>query len=178
DLGQNMVGVARVKLTGKKGQTIRIRFAEELYRFGDRKGRIYTDNFRKAKVTDTYTFARNGTVTYQPTFTQHGFRYIEISGVDTPPATNDVQGVVLGSDLPDIGDLRLSNPMLDQLVRNIRWGQRGNFLSIPTDTPARDERLGWTGDINVFAPTACRYCDTRAFLSAWMGDLRDAQKED
>jgi alpha-L-rhamnosidase len=178
DLGQNMVGVGRVKLTGKKGQAVRIRYAEELYRLGEKRGQLYTDNFRKAKVTDTFTFGHNGTATYQPTFTQHGFRYIEISGVDTPPATNDVQGVVFGSDLPDIGDLRLSNPMLDQLVRNIRWGQRGNFLSIPTDTPARDERLGWTGDISVFSPTACRYRDTRAFLSKWLDDLRDAQKPD
>ena len=108
DLGQNMVGVARVKLTGKTGQTIYIRYAEELYRLGDKRGQLYTENFRKAKVTDTYTFARNETVTYQPTFTQHGLRYIEISGVDAPPVTDDVQGVVLGSDLPDIGQLHLS----------------------------------------------------------------------
>ncbi len=178
DLGQNMVGVARVRLTGKKGQTIRIRYAEELYRLGERRGRLYTDNFRSAKVTDTYTFARDETVTYQPTFTQHGFRYIELTGLDTPAAVEDVHGVVLGSDLPNTGDLRLSNPMLDQLVRNIRWGQRGNFVSIPTDTPARDERLGWTGDISVFAPTASRYQDTRAFLSKWMDDVRDSQRAD
>jgi alpha-L-rhamnosidase len=176
DLGQNMVGVARFTFTGKKDQTVRIRYAEELNRLGERRGRLYTENFRTAKVTDTYTFARNETVTYQPTFTQHGFRYIEITGLETPPETNDVQGVVLASDLPNIGDLRLSHPMLDQLVRNIRWGQRGNFVSIPTDTPARDERLGWTGDINVFAPTAARYQDTRAFLSKWMDDMRDVQK--
>lgn len=178
DLGQNMVGVARIKLTGRKGQTVRIRHAEELYRLGERRGRLYTDNLRSAQATDTYTFARDETVTYQPIFTQHGFRYIEITGVDTSPAVTDVQGIVLGSDLPDIGDLRLSHPMLDQLVRNIRWGQRGNFLSIPTDTPARDERLGWTGDIAVFAPTASRFQDTRAFLSKWMDDMRDAQKAD
>ena len=178
DLGQNMVGVARVRITGRKGQTIRIRYAEELYRQGERRGRLYTDNFRTAKVTDTYTFARNETVTYQPDFTQHGFRYVELTGLDTPPEAKDVQGVVLGSDLPDTGDLHLSNPMLDQLVRNIRWGQRGNFLSIPTDTPARDERLGWTGDISVFAPTACRYQDARAFLSKWMDDMRDCQRAD
>ena len=178
DLGQNMVGVARVRLTGEKGLTIRIRYAEELYRQGEQRGRLYTDNFRSAKVTDTYTFARDETVTYQPTFTQHGFRYVEITGLETPPEAKDVQGVVLGSDLPCVGDLRLSHPMLDQLVRNIRWGQRGNFLSIPTDTPARDERLGWTGDISVFAPTACRYQDTRAFLSKWMDDMRDSQRAD
>jgi alpha-L-rhamnosidase len=178
DLGQNMVGVARVKLTGKKDQTVRLRYAEELHRLGERRGRLYTDNFRTAKVTDTYTFARDETVTYQPTFTSHGFRYVEITGLDAPPEAADVQGVVLGSDLPNTGDLRLSHPMLDQLVRNIRWGQRGNFLSIPTDTPARDERLGWTGDISVFAPTASHFQDTRAFLSKWMDDMRDAQKVD
>lgn len=178
DLGQNMVGVARVKLTGKAGQMVRLRYAEELNRQGEQHARLYTENFRSAKVTDTYTFAHNETVTYQPTFTQHGFRYIEITGVETPPETGDVQAVVLGSDLPNTGDLRLSQPMLDQLVRNIRWGQRGNFVSIPTDTPARDERLGWTGDISVFAPTASRFQDTRAFLSKWMDDLRDSQRVD
>ncbi|HEX6610852.1 MAG TPA: family 78 glycoside hydrolase catalytic domain, partial [Hyphomicrobiaceae bacterium] len=178
DVGQNMVGVARVRLNGKKGQTVRIRYAEELYRSGERRGRLYTENFRSAKVTDTYTFARDEVVTYQSTFTQHGFRYIEITGLDAPPESKDVHGVVLCSDLTDIGDLRLSHPMLDQLVRNIRWGQRGNFVSIPTDTPARDERLGWTGDISVFAPTASRYQDTRAFLSKWMDDVRDSQRTD
>lgn len=178
DLGQNMVGVARIRLTGKKGQTVRIRHAEELYRLGELRGRLYTDNLRTAKAIDAYTFARDETITYQPTFTQHGFRYVEITGLDSPPEAGDVQGVVLGSDLPDIGDLRFSHPMLDQLVRNIRWGQRGNFLSIPTDTPARDERLGWTGDIAVFASTASRFQDTRAFLSKWMDDMRDAQKAD
>lgn len=178
DIGQNMVGVARVRLSGHAGQTVRLRHAEEIYRRGDRQGQLYTDNLRSAAATDTYTFARDETVTYQPRFTQHGFRYIEITGVDDAPAVSDVQAVVLGSDLPDIGDLRLSHPMLDQLVRNIRWGQRGNFLSIPTDTPARDERLGWTGDINVFAPTASRLQDTRAFLSKWVDDMRDAQRAD
>lgn len=176
DLGQNMVGVPRVSLTGTNGQIITLRHGEELYRTGAQTGQLYTENLRTAKATDTYTFATNGTVTYQPKFTQHGFRYIEISGVTTPPATNDVQGVVLSSDLPDVGDLQTSSPLLNKLVSNIRWGQRGNFLSIPTDTPARDERLGWTGDINVFAPAAARYKDTRAFLTKWMSDVRDAQK--
>lgn len=177
DLGQNMVGVARVRMSGKKGQTVRLRYAEELYRQGDQRGRLYTANFRSAKVTDSYTFDRDGLVVYEPTFTQHGFRYIELSGLDTSPELEDVQGIVLGSDLRDIGNLHVSNPMLNQLVSNIRWGQRGNFLSVPTDTPARDERLGWTGDISVFAPTACRFQDTRAFLSKWMDDVCDSQKQ-
>lgn len=178
DFGQNMVGVARVVLTGARGRTVTLRHAEDLHRTGPRAGQIYTDNLRSARATDTYTFAADGTVTYQPTFTQHGFRYLQITGVATPPALGDVHGVVLGSDLPDTGDLHTGHPMLDKLVSNIRWGQRGNFLSIPTDTPARDERLGWTGDISVFAPAAARYQDTRAFLSKWMTDVRDAQKPD
>jgi alpha-L-rhamnosidase len=176
DLGQNMVGVGRIRLTGTNGQIITIRQGEELYRTGAQTGQLYTDNLRTAKATDIYAFATNGTVTYQPKFTQHGFRYIEISGVTTPPAATDVQGVVIGSNLPGDGDLQTSSPLLNKLVSNIRWGQRGNFLSIPTDTPARDERLGWTGDINVFAPAAARYQDTRAFLAKWMTDVRDAQK--
>ena len=143
---------------------------------GERRGRLYTESLRTAKATDTYTFARDETVVYQPTFTQHGFRYVEVTGTTLPPEAGDVAAVVLSSDLRNTGDLRLAHPMIDQLVRNIRWGQRGNFLSIPTDTPARDERLAWTGDFAVFATTASRYQDTRAFLSKWMDDLRDAQR--
>ena len=175
DLGQNMVGVPKVTLTGTAGQTITLRHGEEIYRTGSMMGQLYTENLRTAKATDSYTFAEDGTVTYQPTFTQHGFRYIEITGTDTPPALTEVHGVVLSSDLPDAGHLETSNTMLNQLVSNIRWGQRSNFLSIPTDTPARDERLGWTGDISVFAPAAARLKDTRAFLSKWMTDVRDVQ---
>ncbi|MDF9811724.1 alpha-L-rhamnosidase [Streptomyces sp. SPB162] len=171
DLGQNMVGVSRLTLTGSAGQTVKIRYAEVL----NKDGTLYTDNFRSAKVTDRYTFAQPGTVTYEPTFTQHGFRYIEITGVDEPPATSDVKGVVWGSDLPSTGTLKSSDSMLNQLVSNISWSQRGNFLSIPTDTPARDERLGWTGDISLFAPTANYLVDTRAFLSHWMADVRNSQ---
>ncbi|HEY8962770.1 MAG TPA: family 78 glycoside hydrolase catalytic domain [Luteolibacter sp.] len=176
DLGQNMVGVARIKLTGKAGETAVIRHAEEVYRTGVKVGRLYTDSLRTAKATDTYTFNADGVITYQPAFTQHGFRYIEVTGLATPPVLSEVEGIVLSSDLQDTGDLTTSNALLNQLVSNIRWGLRGNFLSIPTDTPARDERLGWTGDISVFAPAAARYKDTRAFLAKWMTDVRDSQK--
>lgn len=171
DLGQNMVGVSRLTLTGSSGRTAKIRYAEVL----NKDGTLYTDNFRSAKVTDRYVFADSGTVTYEPAFTQHGFRYIEITGVASPPALTDVQGVVWGSDLPSTGTLKTSDGMLDQLVSNISWSQRGNFLSIPTDTPARDERMGWTGDISLFTPTANYLVDTRAFLSHWMADVRNAQ---
>lgn len=174
DLGQNMVGVARMRLQGAAGTTVTIRYGEEL----NPDGTLYTANLRSAKVTDTYTFATTGTVTYTPTFTQHGFRYVEITGATAAPRLDDVTGVVWGSDLRHTGDLATSDAMLNQLVSNISWGQRGNFLSVPTDTPARDERLGWTGDINVFAPTASYLRDTRGFLGKWMTDLRDGAYAD
>ncbi|WP_193607907.1 family 78 glycoside hydrolase catalytic domain [Nocardioides lijunqiniae] len=173
DLGQNMVGGARMQLSGVAGQTVTIRYGEML----NPDGTLYTANLRAAKVTDRYTFATTGTVTYEPKFTQHGFRYVEIVGAATPPAAADVTGVVWGSDLAATGTLETSDAMLNQLTSNISWGQRGNFLSIPTDTPARDERLGWTGDINVFAPTASYLRDTRAFLGKWMVDLQDSARE-
>ncbi|WP_236089494.1 family 78 glycoside hydrolase catalytic domain [Antribacter soli] len=171
DLGQNMVGVPRVTITGSAGETVRLRHAEVL----NPDGTMYTANLREALSTDHYTFAETGTVTYQPTFTQHGFRYIEITGLALAPAGTDVKGVVLGSDLPRVGYLETSSSMLNQLHSNVTWGARGNFLSIPTDTPARDERLGWTGDISIFAPTANYLSDSRGFLSKWMTDVRDEQ---
>jgi len=172
DLGQNMVGVVRVTLQGTAGQTVRLRYGEML----NPDGTLYTANLRSAKATDYYTFATTGTVTYQPRFTFHGFRYLEVTGADTAPAASDVTGVVIGSDLRRTGTFETSDPRLNQLQSNITWGQRGNFLSIPTDTPARDERLGWTGDINVFAPTAAYNSDTRAFLAKWLTDLRGTQR--
>jgi len=174
DLGQNMVGVPRVTITGRAGQTAKIRHAEVL----NPDGTIYTANLRAALATDYYTFAEDGTITYEPTFTQHGFRYIEISGLDEAPPAEDVRGAVWGSDISRTGRLETSNTMVDQLLSNVSWGARGNFLSIPTDTPARDERLGWTGDINVFAPTASYMFDMRGFLGKWMTDVRDEQKAD
>lgn len=172
DVGQNMVGVARVTLTGRAGETVKIRHAEVL----NPDGTLYTANLRGALATDYYTFASDGTFTYQPTFTQHGFRYIEISGIASAPLASQVKGVVLGSDVAPTGTLTTSDAMLNQLVSNVNWGARGNFLSIPTDTPARDERLGWTGDINIFAPTAAYMFDMRGFLGKWMTDVRDEQK--
>jgi hypothetical protein len=174
DLGQNMVGVARLTLAGQAGKTVTIRYGEEL----NPDGTLYTANLRSATVTDHYTFDETGTATYTPKFTQHGYRYIEITGTTTAPAVADVTGIVWGSDLAATGDLETSDPMLNQLVSNVSWGQRGNFVSVPTDTPARDERLGWTGDINVFAPTASYLRDTRGFLGKWMTDLRDAAYTD
>lgn len=174
DLGQNMVGHARVTLQGEAGQTARIRVAEVL----NPDGTLYTANFRGAKATDYYTFAGDGAETWEPKFTFHGFRYVEITGVDEAPSAEDITGVVVGTDNISTGALETSSSLVNQLQSNIVWGQRGNFLSIPTDTPARDERMGWTGDINVFANTANYNMDSQLFLTKWLQDLRDTQSAD
>ncbi|WP_194894005.1 alpha-L-rhamnosidase [Catenulispora pinisilvae] len=171
DLGQNMVGSIRLHVEGPAGTTITLRYAEVL----NPDGTCYTANLRKARATDTYTLKGDGLETYEPRFTFHGFRYVEISGYPGAVPASAVTGVVLQTDAPFSLDFATDVPMLNQLHSNIRWGQRGNFLSIPTDTPARDERLGWTGDINVFAPTACSIMESARFLTKWLTDLRDSQ---
>ncbi|MET0506538.1 MAG: family 78 glycoside hydrolase catalytic domain [Luteibacter sp.] len=171
DLGQNMVGVVTLKMKARAGQQVQLRFGEML----NPDGSLYTANLRSARATDRYIAATDGEQSYTPTFTYHGFRYVEVSGLDKATDALEVTGLVEGSDLPWTGTLRTSDAMLNQLQSNITWGQRGNFFSIPTDTPARDERLGWAGDINVFAPTASFNQDTYTFLSKWLRDLRDAQ---
>ncbi len=172
DLGQNMVGTAKLTLTGRAGQQVKIRYAE----VENPDGTIYTANLRSAKATDYYTFATDGTITFHPTLTQHGFRYVEITGLDTAPALGDVTGMVWGSAGDKTMNLTTSDALVNQIQSNITWGQRGNFVSIPTDTPARDERLGWTGDISEFASTATYNLDSEAFLSKWLGDLRTGQQ--
>jgi hypothetical protein len=171
DLEQNMVGVARLRLTGVAGQTVKIRYGEVV----NPDKSLYVANLRSAKVTDYYTFKTTGVEVYEPKFTYHGYRFIEVSGVTTVPALTDITGLVWGSDMETTGTLETSNALLNQLQSNITWGQRGNFLSIPTDTPARDERLGWTGDINVFAQTAAYNSNTHGFLSKWLIDLKETQ---
>jgi alpha-L-rhamnosidase len=171
DLGQNMVGVGKFQLTGTPGQTVKIRYGEVL----NPDGTLYTDNLRSAKATDRYTFATSSPETYQPRFTFHGFRYVELSGLPTAPPASAVTGVVMGTDGAKTSSFITNSPLVNKLHNNIVWGQRGNFLSIPTDTPARDERMGWTGDINVFARTAVYNLDSQAFLTKWLQDLRDSQ---
>jgi alpha-L-rhamnosidase len=171
DLGQNMVGSTRLTVTGDAGRTVRIRHAEVL----NPDGTVYTANLRTAQATDHYTLAGTGTEVYEPRFTFHGFRYVELTGYPGTPALSAVTGRVIGTAAPVTGELTTSDPMVNQLQSNIVWGQRGNFLSVPTDTPARDERLGWTGDINVFAETATFNMDSLSFLTKWLADLRDAQ---
>ncbi|WP_411101008.1 family 78 glycoside hydrolase catalytic domain [Streptomyces sp. x-45] len=174
DLGQNMVGHVRLTLTGEPGRTVKVRHGEVL----NPDGTLYTANLRSAKATDHYTFATDKPEMFEPSFTFHGFRYVEISGVDEAPAAEDLVGVVVGTDGDLTSTLDTNSDLVDQLHRNIVWGMRGNFLSIPTDTPARDERMGWTGDINVFARTAVYNMDAQSFLTKWLQDLRDTQRPD
>ncbi|MFG2211385.1 alpha-L-rhamnosidase [Streptomyces sp. NPDC048638] len=174
DLGQNMVGAVRLTVSGTAGTAVRLRHAEVL----NPDGTLYTTNLRTARATDTYTLKGGGKETYEPRFTFHGFRYVEVTGYPGKPPLNAVVGRVIHTDAPLTMDFSTNVPMLDQLHRNITWGQRGNFVSIPTDTPARDERLGWTGDINVFAPTATYNMASGRFLTKWLDDLRDGQAED
>ncbi|MGI6128315.1 MAG: family 78 glycoside hydrolase catalytic domain, partial [Planifilum sp.] len=174
DLGQNMVGNVRLKVSGEAGETITLRHAEVL----NPDGTIYTANLRSAKATDHYTLKGEGEEIYEPHFTFHGFRYVEVTGYSGEPTKDMITGRVMHTAAPFSGHFETSNDMLNQLQSNIRWGQRGNFLSIPTDTPARDERLGWTGDINVFVGAATFNMDVTRFLgSKWLQDLRDAQSE-
>ncbi|MDX3235964.1 family 78 glycoside hydrolase catalytic domain [Streptomyces sp. ME03-5709C] len=174
DLGQNMVGHVRLTVRGEQGRAVRIRHGEVL----NPDGTLYTANLRTARATDYYTPATDRPETFEPSFTFHGFRYVEISGVEQAPAAEDLVGVVVGTDGDLTSSLDTDSDLVDQLHSNIVWGMRGNFLSIPTDTPARDERMGWTGDINVFARTAVYDMDAQSFLSKWLQDLRDTQRPD
>ena len=173
DTGQNLTGYLRLRVRGRPGSSVVVRHAEVL----DAQGRLHTGALRRARATDTYVLADDEPVTLEPTFTFHGFRYAEIE--TTPNVTVDeVEVVVVASDLTPIGEFSCSDERLNALWRNVMWSQRGNFLSIPTDCPQRDERLGWTGDIMVFAPTACANADSRAFLASWLVDLALEQRHD
>lgn len=174
DLAQNMVGVVRLRVNAPKGTVVTIRHAEML----NPDGTIYTENLRGAAATDTYICRGGGVEEWQPKFTIHGFRYVEVTGLNERPSLDAVTGIVLGSDLPIAGTFSSSNKSLDQLQSNIVWGLRGNYVSIPTDCPQRDERMGWMADTQVFAPTAAFNADVAAFMTKWMADVRDSQRAD
>ena len=171
DLGQNMVGWARLKVKGPAGTAVRLRFGEIL----NPDGTLYTTNLRSARATDTYILKGHGVETWEPHFTFHGFRYVEVTGYPGRPRPDAVMGCVVGSDMPPAGKFICSQPMVNKLQHNIVWGQRGNFLSVPTDCPQRDERLGWMGDAQIFARTATYNRDVAAFYEKWMDDVDDAQ---
>lgn len=171
DLGQNMVGRVRFKGSAAEGTTIIIRFAEVL----EPNGAPYYTNLRTAHATDYYTFKGDGEETWESQFTFHGFRYVEIEGYTGPISRETITGIVLHSQMEQTGEFSTSDPLLNQLQQNILWGQKGNFVDVPTDCPQRDERLGWTGDIQVFVRTAAYNMDVAGFMTKWAQDVADAQ---
>ena len=174
DLGQNMVGWVRLKGRAPAGTTVTLRFAEVL----DADGSLYTDNLRTARVTDYYTFKGKGEEVWEPKFSFHGFRYVELIGYPGEVDRDTITAVVVHSDMAQTGDFTCSDSSLNQLQQNILWGQKGNFVDVPTDCPQRDERLGWTGDIQVFVRTAVFNMDVAGFMTKWMQDVADAQSKE
>jgi alpha-L-rhamnosidase len=171
DMGQNMVGWVRLKVQGDAGTEVTLRHAEAL----NPDGTIYTTNLRFARATDRYVLRGGGEELYEPRFTFHGFRYVEVTGYPGEPPLEAITGRVVHSATPPAGSFESSSPMVNKLQSNIVWGQRGNFLSIPTDCPQRDERLGWMGDAQIFVRTASFNMDVAAFFEKWMVDVEDAQ---
>ena len=173
DLGQNMVGWVRLKVRGPAGTTVRLTHAEVL----DKDGNFYTANLRTAQQLDSYTLKGGGDETFEPRFTFHGFRYVKVEGYPGTPTPDAITGIVVHSEMPRTGSLVTSDTMLNQLYHNIVWGQKGNFVGVPTDCPQRDERLGWTGDAQVFARTAAFNYDVAGFFDNWLRDLAADQRD-
>ena len=166
-----MVGVVQLRVEAPAGTKLTLRHAEML----NPDGTIYTANLRGAPATDTYVCKGGGIEVWQPRFTFHGFRYVELTGLPGGPAADTVTGIVIGSDTPRTGQFECSDPRLNQLQSNIQWGQRGNYLSVPTDCPQRGERMGWMGDAQVFIRTATYNADVAAFFTKWLVDVDDAR---
>lgn len=172
DMGQNMVGLARLNVKGPAGSRVRLRFAEIL----NPDGSIYTANLRNAEATDTYVLRGGGEETFVPHFTFHGFRYIEMTGYPGIPTLDSIEGDVVSSVRGNpVLQLSTSSDLVNKMWTIGIWGQRGNFLSVPTDCPQRDERLGWMGDAGVFWRTGTYNFDVAAFSQKFMQDIDDAQ---
>ncbi len=174
NMGQNMVGRVRLKVEGPAGTRITMRHAEML----NPDGTLYTANLPRAKATDEYVLKGDGPEVYEPRFTFHGFQYVELTGCPRTPDLGTVTGVVLHSNTPPTGEFECSDPLVNQLQHNIVWGQKGNFLEVPTDCPQRGERLGWMGDAQAFVRTACFNMNVAAFFTKWLDDVEDGQAED
>jgi alpha-L-rhamnosidase len=172
DFGQNFAGICRLLVSGPAGTKVTLRFAEILLPNGE----VDQSNLRTAKATDSYTLKGSAAgESWWPTFTYHGFRYVQVEGFPGEPSTANLKGLVIHTDLPITGDLRINNPLIEQFWRNTVWSQRSNFVGIPTDCPQRDERLGWMGDANAFWDAAAFNMDVYAFTERFAGDMRDAQ---
>lgn len=167
DLGQNIVGRVRMKVSGKKGDVVKLQFAEVL----DKEGNFYTTNLRTADATDIYTLKGGEEEVYEPYFTFHGFRFIKLEGYPGELTKEKITGIVIHSEMDPTGDFTCSDTLINKLQKNIQWGQRCNFLDIPTDCPQRDERVGWTGDAQVFSMTAAYNFNVAPFFTKWLNDL-------
>ena len=172
DFGQNVVGKLRIRVQGPAGQTIRLRHAEVL-----EDGELSIRPLRSAKATDYYILRGAGIETWEPRFTFHGFRYAEVENWPGEPSLDDIRAVVCHSDMERTGWFECSDPLINRLHENVVWSMRGNFFDIPTDCPQRDERLGWTGDLQVFSPVAAYLYDSYGFLASWVQDLAVEQRE-
>ena len=174
DLGQNFSGFARLKIKGEAGQKVTIKFAETL----NKDGSTYTANLRDARATETYICKGDGVEIWQPDFTFHGFRYVEVTGISEMPGKDMITGLVIHSDTPVVGSFECSNGLINQIYSNVTWSQRSNFVDVPTDCPQRDERMGWLGDAQIFVRAATYNMDVASFFSKWMWDVVDGQSED
>jgi alpha-L-rhamnosidase len=174
DMGQNMVGWVRLAVEGPAGTTVTLRHAEVL----DKEGNVYLANLRKARATLQYTLKGGAKETFEPHFTFFGFRYVVVDGYPGALTPDSLTGVVIHSAMPRAGEIATSKPIVNQLLHNIVWGQKGNFLDVPTDCPQRDERMGWTGDAQVFAPTAALNMDVAGFFTKWLADVAADQYPD
>jgi alpha-L-rhamnosidase len=172
DMGQNMVGWCRLKVKGPRGTEVSLRHAETL----KPDGMLYLDNIRSAKVTDTYTLKGKGRELYEPRFTYHGFRYVEVTGYPGKPSLSSLAGRVVHDDVKTAGQFTCSNELLNRIYQNIVWGVGGNYRSMPTDCPQRDERQGWLGDRSAESRGETYLFDTAALYAKWLQDMADAQK--
>lgn len=173
DLGQNFAGNVRLKVTGEAGQKIRLRFAEML----NQDGTVMTENLRQARAQDTYICKGGGEEVWTPRTTFHGFQFVEVTGVNSKPSADMITGLVIHSDTPLVSDFKSNDEVVDKVFQNCIWTQRANFLELPTDCPQRDERLGWTGDAQIYVKAAAYHADINAFYKKWLRELDDSQDE-
>jgi alpha-L-rhamnosidase len=174
DLGQNFSGWVRLKVSGPRGTVVKLRHAELLYE----DGTLNVENLRSARATDTYTLKGEGTESYEPRFTQHGFRYVEVTGYPGTPAMDAVQARVVHSDVTPIGGFSSSKEILNQIQHIVQWGITSNLMSMPSDCNQRDERMGWMADGHLYAEAAMYNFDMAAFFTNWLQDMHDAQAAD
>lgn len=171
NLGQNFAGYARLKVRGDKNDTIVLRYGERLHPDGS----LMTENLRFARATDTYILKGGEMEEWEPKFTYHGFQYVEVAGLKNKPDKNTITGIAFGSSIPMVSSFTSSDETLNRMFENVIWTQRSNFMEVPTDSPQRDERLGWLGDVQIFSKSALYNATLGAFNAKWFADVRDAQ---